>query len=148
MMNAFPLRIATFSALTAMMCLLGVNPAGAENAIGYNGKVELISQGWDEHDRATFYHAAQGSPILPYSYFFALEKAGSGELFSSRKNLNSFGLIYWNKSANNPDNLPIGLTDDLDISGSERFLGMNCAACHVTEIKVGSKKQPSCKCRK
>ena len=140
MMIAFPVRIAAFSALTALMCLSAVNPAEAEKAIGYNGKVEVISQGWDEHDRATFYHAAQGSPILPYSYFFALEEAASGEIFSSRKNLSSFGLIYWKKSANNPDNLPVGLTDDLDISGTERFLGMNCAACHVTEIKVGNQK--------
>ena len=139
-MRASQVRIAAFVALSAFACLFGAGPAEADKRIGYSGKVEVISQGWDDHDRATFYHAAQGSPILPYSYFFALEEADSGAIFSRRKNLSSYGLIYWAESDNNPDNLPIGLTDDLDISGTERFLGMNCAACHVTEIKVGQQK--------
>ena len=139
-MRASQVRIAAFVALSAFACLFGAGPAEADKRIGYSGKVEVISQGWDDHDRATFYHAAQGSPIIPYSYFFALEEADSGAIFSRRKNLSSYGLIYWAESDNNPDNLPIGLTDDLDISGTERFLGMNCAACHVTEIKVGQQK--------
>lgn len=123
-----------------IVCLFGINPAEADKQTNYSVKTEVISQGWDEHDRATFYHAAQGSPIIPYAYFLALEHADSVELFSGRKSLSAYGLIYWKETANNPDNLPIGLTDDLDISGNERFVGMNCAACHVSEITIGRQK--------
>lgn len=98
-----------------------------------------IDQGWDETARNTFYHAPQGSPIMPYDYFLALEQAGSETLFRDKGNLDRLGMLFWGNSGLNPDGLPIGLTIDDDIHGVERQLGMNCAACHVTEIKVGDK---------
>jgi hypothetical protein len=101
--------------------------------------VITLDQGWDEPSREVFYHTPQGSPIIPYDYFMALEQSESDVLFTDEKHLSGLGMLYWGKSDLNPDGLPIGLTIDHDIHGTERYLGMNCAACHVTEIKTGGK---------
>lgn len=106
---------------------------------GQKDDILTVNQGWDENVRNTFYHAPQGSPIMPYAYFLALEQAKSRKLFNDQAHLRGLGMLYWGKSDLNPDGLPIGLTMDKGIYGVEDKLGMNCAACHVTEIKVGGK---------
>jgi mono/diheme cytochrome c family protein len=121
---------------TALASLLMVPLAGAAMA---KDAVVTLWQGWDEAARSTFYHAPQGSPILPYNFFMALEQPSSEMLFIDKEHLASLGMLYWGASALNPDDLPIGLTVDRDIHGNEPYLGMNCAACHVTEVKVGGK---------
>lgn len=110
----------------------------AEEPATYS-EILTVNQGWDEDARNTFYHTPQGSPIMPYKYFLALEQAHNRSLFKDEKHLRSLGMIYWGKSNLNPDSLPIGLTIDRGIYGVEQKLGMNCAACHVAEIKVGDK---------
>lgn len=101
--------------------------------------VLTVDQGWDETARNTFYHAPQGSPIMPYAYFLALEQPESETMFLDKDHLAGLGMLFWGQSSLNPDGLPIGLTIDNDIHGVEKQLGMNCAACHVTEIKVDNK---------
>ena len=98
-----------------------------------------LDQGWDEPTRTWFYHEPQGSPIMPYAWFLALEQAGSEALFRDNSHLESFGLISWGASATNPDGLPIGLTIDRGMLGPEPQVGMNCAACHVTEVTIAEK---------
>jgi hypothetical protein len=104
-----------------------------------NSDILTVDQGWDEAARTTFYHAPQGSPIMPYEYFLALEQTDNQNLFMDEAHLRDLGMLYWGASDLNPDKLPIGLTIDKGIYGVEQKLGMNCAACHVTEIKVGDK---------
>lgn len=99
-----------------------------------------LEQGWDEHDRDFFYYVPQGAPILNYDWFLALEVAGSDQLFRSDENLQSFGLIPWGASPNNPDALPIGVTIDESIYTPEKQMGINCAACHVTEVSISGQK--------
>jgi hypothetical protein len=127
---------------TAMMAMtaavtLGI-PIYADTASD-SGAVLIVDQGWDEAARNTFYHAPQGSPIMPYAFFLALEQAESEAMFRDLEHLEGHGMLYWGTSSLNPDGLPIGLTVDNDINGVESQLGMNCAACHVTEIKVGGR---------
>ncbi|MDT8854234.1 cytochrome c [Paracoccaceae bacterium Fryx2] len=98
-----------------------------------------LDQGWDEATRNLFYHEPQGSPIMPYAWFLALEQTGSEALFRDDSHLESFGMIAWGTSALNPDALPIGLTIDKGMLGPEPQLGMNCAACHVTEVMIDDK---------
>ncbi len=98
-----------------------------------------LDQGWDNVARDVFYHAPQGSPILPYDWFLALEQPDARKPFRDDDYLAGFGLIPWGKSARNPDGLPIGLTRDKGIYGVEAKLGMNCGACHVTKVTVGDK---------
>lgn len=120
-------------ALSAIALLMMSAPkAAAEEII-------TLEQGWDEASRVVFYQTPQGSPIIPYDYFLALEQSDNASLFMDKAHLSSLGMLYWGKSSLNPDGLPIGLTVDKDIHGVESYLGMNCAACHVTEIKVGGK---------
>jgi hypothetical protein len=121
---------------TAFATILLAQFAGLAHA---EDAVVTLSQGWDEEARNTFYHAPQGSPILPYNFFLALEQPSSQALFTDKPHLADLGMLYWGKSDLNPDDLPIGLTVDRDIHGNEPYLGMNCAACHVTEVKVGGK---------
>lgn len=120
-------------------------PEGQEYAYEYTaqnvGNPDYVSldQGWDNVARDVFYHAPQGSPILPYDWFLALEQPGAQALFRKDEYLESFGLIPWGASPENPDGLPIGLTRDKGINGVEAKLGMNCGACHVTKVSVGDK---------
>ncbi len=70
---------------------------------------EEAVQGWTDKERERFYHLPQGSRMMPYDWFLALEdEAGTG-LFSSPENLQTYGFIpspY--KGDLNPDGLPVG----------------------------------------
>ena len=104
----------------------------------YSDGVVTLNQGWDAEARDRFYHEPQGSPIMPYDWFLILEQADSETLFRDNENMKAFGLITTTKSSKrNPDALPVGLTKDLDIFGVEPKLGMNCGACHVSEVSYG-----------
>ncbi len=95
-----------------------------------------LRQNWNEDDRAVFYHSPQGSPILPYDWFLALEQPQGEAPFRDRSHLESFGMVYWGSDpALNPDGLPVGLTRDTDIYGKQAMLGMNCGACHTDVIE-------------
>ncbi|MBY4891180.1 hypothetical protein KUL25_00200 [Rhodobacteraceae bacterium N5(2021)] len=107
-------------------------------ADAYDNDVVVVDQGWTDADRAFFYFAPQGSPILPLDYFMSLEQPGSDAPFLDRDYLRAMGLIFWDDPDANPEGLPIGLTVDTGRLGSEPQLGMNCSACHVTEVRVGS----------
>lgn len=117
--------------------MMFVQPASARAAEA--DRVVTLDQGWDEAARDVFYHSPQGSPIIPYDWFLALEQPGAKALFRDNAYLEKFGLIPWGSSLRNPDGLPIGLTIDKSITGPEQQLGINCGACHVTEIEVKGK---------
>jgi len=131
-MNRFTPHTSVLALAAVSLLTLLAPKAAAEEII-------TLDQGWDAQSREVFYHTPQGSPIIPYDYFMALEQSDSDDLFADEAHLSGLGMLYWGKSALNPDGLPIGLTIDHDIHGTERYLGMNCAACHVTEIKTGDK---------
>jgi hypothetical protein len=131
-MRKFTTHTSVLAVAAAGLLILPVQKAWADEIIS-------LDQGWDEPSRVVFYHTPQGSPIIPYDYFLALEQSGSDALFMDEEHLSNLGMLYWGKSSLNPDGLPIGLTVDQDIHGNERYLGMNCAACHVTEIKTGGR---------
>lgn len=99
-----------------------------------------VDQGWDNSDRAFFYFSPQGSPILPLDIFKALEQPKSDAMFLNEEYLQNFGMIFWNDAVANPEGLPIGLTVDQSRLDPAPYLGMNCSACHVTEVKVADKR--------
>ena len=105
--------------------------------------------------REKFYYTAQGSKIIPYDWAMALNVAGADEAFFTSQNLKKFGYIPQAASKANPDALPVGFTYDQNPAGftkadvkSSRVqahaslpqLGINCAACHTSELSVGSTK--------
>ena len=123
--------------ISALSVVLATNGAVAEN---YNAANAItVDQGWDYADRAFFYFSPQGSPIVPYDFATALEQPKTNELFLDPSHLKGLGMIYWDDATANPENLPIGLTIDTGRLPNQSYLGMNCSACHVTEIKVGNK---------
>ncbi|PIL21389.1 hypothetical protein P775_04620 [Puniceibacterium antarcticum] len=124
-----PTTVGRFSLASAALVMCTIGPVLAQQAV-------TLDQGWDEATRNQFYHEPQGSPILPYAWFLALEQTNSEALFRADDHLESFGLISWGLTDLNPDGLPIGMTIDRGMLEPEPQLGMNCAACHVTKIKV------------
>lgn len=104
---------------------------GAEESAA-TGKTVYLDQGWDDQERQLFYHVPQGSPIIPLDFFFALERIDSDGPFADAANLAKYGLIPEPPHAGNPHGLPVGLTEDRALLGGQtKYLGMNCAACHV-----------------
>jgi hypothetical protein len=120
-----------------------------------------LDQGWTKDEELDFYNTSQGSQLLPYSWFLALEQADNNDLFRDNKNIKYLGYIPQAPTpGRNPDGLPIGFVKD-DIqedflvsalnarrlsSGAQisqtnykEWLGLNCAACHTSEIDYGGK---------
>lgn len=96
--------------------------------------VRLLDQGWDEGLRGRMYHLTEGSRIIPYEWFMALEVPNGvleGTSFASPSNLRGYGFLPDAVRDNNPDGLPIGF------ARYEEDLGVNCTTCHTSEMKVG-----------
>lgn len=92
-----------------------------------------LEQNWSQKDREWFYHADQGSRLVPYNLFLVLEQAANNQLFRDPVNLLRYGLIPARSTSQNPDNLPIGF------SRNEDALGLTCAACHTQQLKYEGK---------
>lgn len=91
-----------------------------------------LSQGWSQADSLWFYTITQGSNLLPYSFFLALEQADSEDLFRSDENIDRYGYLPQRPTASNPDGLPVGMVRD-EYRG-RAYMGFTCAACHTTQI--------------
>ncbi|UJP04476.1 MAG: di-heme-cytochrome C peroxidase [Nitrosomonas sp.] len=95
-------------------------------------KTIYLEQGWSAADSLWFYSVAQGSNLLPYSFFLYLEQANSSELFRSRQNMDRYGYLPQRATVSNPDGLPVGMVRD-EYQGIA-YMGFTCAACHTTQI--------------
>jgi hypothetical protein len=86
-----------------------------------------LDQGWTAAQSTWFYTTSQGSRLLPYSWYLALEQPGGGAPFNA-DHLSRYG--YLENGTSNPDNLPLGFVKD----GEADQLGLTCAACHTNQI--------------
>jgi hypothetical protein len=96
--------------------------------------VQEKTQGWTTEDRQTFYHTTQGTRVLPYKWFLALEEPGTfpkGPFLTDDK-ARRYRLIPDPSTLNNPDRLPVGLAKDVAPDGE--FISVTCAACHTGQI--------------
>ncbi len=91
-----------------------------------------LSQGWSQADSLWFYTVTQGSNLLPYSFFLALEQSDSEYLFRSDENVDRYGYLPQRPTASNPDGLPVGMVRD-EYRG-RAYMGFTCAACHTAQI--------------
>jgi hypothetical protein len=111
-----------------------------------------LDQSWTKDQREKYYQTSQGTVILPYSWFLALEQPPfefwpfrfhHEELFDTDENLTRYRLIPDDWPKYNPDRLPIGITKevipdeyvDLLGQGHKEWLSYSCAACHTAQIK-------------
>ena len=113
----------------------------------YQAKDAELPQNWDQSDRREFYQTSQGSQLLKYDWFLALEQPSSTRLFVEDK-LQRFGYLpdpFAPSNNYNPDNLPIGFVKDDgfgyigDAKVKGPWIGMTCAACHTAEIEFNGK---------
>lgn len=96
-----------------------------------------LDQGWDDSTREAFWFTPQGSQVLPYAWFLALERAGSAEKLRSAANMERYRYIPMPPSKSNPDGLPLGFTRDVDVETGAVSVGLTCAACHTSKLELG-----------
>ena len=87
-----------------------------------------LEQGWTPAQMEWFYTTPQGSELMPYDFFLALEQAESQELFREGRNMRKYRYLTDYKTPKNPDDLPIGFVKN------KESLGLTCAACHTTQV--------------
>jgi hypothetical protein len=96
-----------------------------------------LEQNWSAQLREQFYFTPQGSHVVPYDWFLALERSGDEVLFSSPENLARFGWLYHDSASPqlNPGGLPIGMTrEPATAPGGGNWMGITCAACHSSNV--------------
>jgi len=118
-----------------------------------------LDQGWEEAFRHAYYFTPQGSHIIPLDMALALEGPADTQTLIFKDNglaVTEFGFVpYPASQANakkpyhklNPYGLPLGFTIDGFIEkkyarthkDKTAMLGMNCAACHTSNIKLKDK---------
>jgi cytochrome c5 len=95
-------------------------------------EVIYLDQGWSPADSLWFYTTTQGSDLLPYDFFIALERAGSQEPFRSPENMNRYRYLPQKPTRSNPDGLPVGMVADSYLG--KKYMGFTCAACHSSQV--------------
>ncbi|WP_350334723.1 di-heme-cytochrome C peroxidase [Coralliovum pocilloporae] len=100
-------------------------------------------QGWNNTDSLWFYNTTQGSALLPYDFFLALEEAGSDRLLSSNEVMNDFRYLPQKPTPFNPDGLAVGFVKTTYLgeykwyqmfNPGKDYVGYTCAACHTGQI--------------
>ncbi len=98
-----------------------------------NKQLIFLQQNWSRDEREWFYHADQGSRLIPYNLFLSLEQHDDNAAFIADENMLRYGLIPSSVTSQNPDKLPIGFSRNKDA------LGLTCAACHTQQLKYKDK---------
>ena len=101
-------------------------------AVAVQAETKFLSQNWNEAQRQEYYTLSQGSRIMPYEWFLALENEDDEKSFL-RTTVFELGYLPNENTHKNPDKLPVGFAVDVDLSGRKHF-GLNCAACHTNQI--------------
>ena len=106
-------------------------PAAADDVI-------YLDQGWGKAERDRVYRVPQGSEIVPYAWFLALEQALSESPFGDAANIEALRFLPEPKGAANPDGLPVGFAKGVTRKGEE-WIGLTCAACHTGQFTFRGK---------
>jgi mono/diheme cytochrome c family protein len=106
-----------------------------------------LPQGWSPDQQVQFHHTAQGTRLVPYDWFMALEQPCFSlfgcDLFADKTYLARFGFLASTADPRiNPNDLPIGFArqenfNDPDNNQKYPVVGLNCAACHTGELHYG-----------
>lgn len=111
-------------------------------------QVHWLEQNWTPELWDAFYHTPQGTEIIPYDWFMAVEQPKLSlnpfeiiPLFSSQDYLGRFGFIPGEKSTLNPDALPVGFAKDNKFvnpytNEQKKVVAFTCAACHTGQLDL------------
>ena len=91
-----------------------------------------LDQGWDAADSLWYYNTTQGSALLPYDFFIALEQPASSELVRANGNMDRYRYLPQKPTFFNPDGLAVGFVKE-SYQGRD-YMGYTCAACHTGQI--------------
>jgi hypothetical protein len=98
-------------------------------------KVAYLPQNWSAEESLAFYFTPQGSQLIPYDWFLALEQPGASTTpFRDAQNILKYRYLPQNADTWNPDGLPVGFVGET--ADNVKWLGMTCAACHTAELHV------------
>jgi hypothetical protein len=97
------------------------------------GQTQHIDQGWTEAERESFYFTAQGSQLIPFNWFLALEQVENQELFRSESNIRKYGFLPAQPSQLNPNGLPVGFVRDGVDSIANQLAGLESTQETVIE---------------
>jgi hypothetical protein len=120
--------------------LSGIDSSGFDWYGDTASRVVRLNQGWSLSDSNWFYWTTQGSQLIPYAFFIALEQPNNQALFREPRNMLKYRFLPERPSRANPDGLPVGFVADPDSSlprdliTDRRSLGFTCAACHTGQI--------------
>ena len=140
--------LVVFGACAAAIALFTIHNSLEVPRIERPTEVAWLPQNWTEDQRRRYYHTAQGSELLPYSWFLALEQPRltlmGAPSFRENSYMQGFGFIPDSASMENPDGLPVGFARDdrfVDPYTGQKdvVLGITCAACHTGELFFGGK---------
>lgn len=110
-------------------------PSG--DAVPVPGAASAPLGGLSAEDRKTLYHTPEGSELFPLDWLRAMTNSKTGKPFLD--DLGRFGLIDDPDgppvAPGDPRRLPVGVTTALPTGSKTVMLGVNCAACHVAEIR-------------
>ncbi len=102
-------------------------------AFGENYSTPIyLDQGWSANDSLWYYNTTQGSALIPYDFFIALEQADSTELFRANSLIDKYRYLPQKPTFFNPDGLPVGFVKE-SYRGND-YIGYTCAACHTAQI--------------
>lgn len=140
MQNVRTWRAGTLAVGCLLLALSGCNPQEPQEppiqegarVPDTAGNTINLAQGWSEEQQQWFWFSSQGSRLLPYDWFMALEQAGSQEPFRSDAHMRQLGYLIEEPSPANPDGLPVGFAKDTD--SSQAWMGLTCAACHTNQV--------------
>lgn len=102
-------------------------------------------QNWTEDQRQRYYHTAQGTQLMPYRWFMALEQPRislfGAPLFREDDYIARFGFLPDPDRKHNPDQLPVGFAVDPDFvdpntGRGSPVVGITCAGCHTGQVEV------------
>jgi mono/diheme cytochrome c family protein len=110
-------------------------------------EVVRLDQNWTDAQRKRFHHTPQGTRLVPYEWFKALEQPCLSpfgcDLFADQAYLDRFGFIRSEADPElNPDGFPVGFAIDRDFvdpldKKAYPVVGLTCAACHTNELHWG-----------
>ena len=98
----------------------------------FNKVIYPADQGWSAADSLWFYNTSQGSNMLPYDFFMALEQRKSETLFRNNANINGYRYLVQKATHSNPDGLPLGFVKDT--YQDRNYIGFTCASCHTGQV--------------
>ncbi len=104
-----------------------------------SGSVVFLDQGWSPELIRAWYRTPQGSQLVPYDWFLALEQADNDRPFRAAEVIDRFRYLPQEPGEGNPDGLPVGFSNGDDDKG-RAWLGFTCAACHTGQVEYKGKK--------